>query len=208
MSEGKKTSAAFETRGAVAPIEVRAAADGASVQVAGYAAVFNSPTEVGGYFMEQIAPGAFDDVLGDDVRLLVNHTDLPLARSTSGNLRISVDARGLFIEADLDASDPDVLRIVPKMTRGDLREMSFAFRVDVETWDESGDVPLRTINRISELVDVSLVTVPAYPDTEIALRSRDAARVAEARTKGSRGPDLGTMRMRLALAQAAKGGAG
>jgi HK97 family phage prohead protease len=54
------------------------------------------------------------------VRLLLNHDGLPLARTTSGTLKLREDKRGLHFEADLDPNDPDVQRIAPKVQRGDL----------------------------------------------------------------------------------------
>jgi HK97 family phage prohead protease len=160
-----------------APVEIRD--DEAEViRVEGYAAVYNERANIAGMFEEMIAPGALDGRLADDVKLLVNHRDLPLARTTSGTLKLSLDARGLKMSAELDRSDPDVARIVPKMIRGDLSKMSFAFEVESETWDESGDLALRTINKVARLHDVAIVTDPAYQGTEIALRSLEAHRAA------------------------------
>lgn len=164
-----------EVRSAGKPVELRAEG-GDGVAVAGYAATFNERTSIGDFFDEVIAPGAFDEALkrGDDTVFLVNHRDLPLARTSSGTLQLSVDQRGLKIETELDPDDPDVARILPKIQRGDLSKMSFAFRSVREEWDDSGDVPLRTIHEV-ELFDVSIVTSPAYEGTEIGLRSmRDA----------------------------------
>ena len=156
-----------ETR--TAPAEVRMDED--SIKVSGYASVFNEETDIGGMFREVIAPGAFKDAIGrDDVRFLVNHDGLPLARTTSGTLTLKEDERGLYMETELDASDPDVQQIVPKMKRGDLDKMSFAFRATKQEWDESEEIPLRTIQE-AELYDVSIVNDPAYSGTEIGLRS-------------------------------------
>lgn len=156
-------------------------ADGDSVRVAGHAAVFNERTNILGLFDEVIAPGAFSEALirGDDVVFLVNHAGLPLARSTSGTLTLSEDDHGLYIESNLDSEDPDVRSIVPKMKRGDLSKMSFAFMVEREAWDDTGDMPLRTIEQVS-LHDVSIVTKPAYSGTDIALRSLNARRASHA----------------------------
>jgi HK97 family phage prohead protease len=143
-------------------------------RVSGYAAVFDEETNIGGMFRERIAPGAFRSAIGrDDVVFLVNHAGLPLARTRSGTLTLREDKRGLHIESELDGEDPDVRAIVPKMRRGDLDKMSFAFRATKQEWDESGDIPLRTIYE-AELFDVSIVTEPAYGGTEIGLRARDA----------------------------------
>ena len=144
--------------------------------VEGYAAVFGERTSIGGMFEEVIERGAFTDAIGrDDVVFLINHDGLPLARTRSGTLTLVEDDRGLKITTRLDPNDPDVKNIQYKMGRGDLDKMSFAFWPDVQEWDESGDMPLRTIKRAS-LYDVSIVTTPAYEGTEIALRSLEASR--------------------------------
>ncbi len=162
-----------ETRGgAPADIEAR---DG-TVKVSGYAAVFNEEADIAGLFRERIAPGAFDGVLDRDVVFNINHDGLPLARTRSGTLTLSVDDHGLRMETELDESDPDVQRITGKMRRGDLDKMSFAFRVKREEWDEGQDPPLRTIHEMSDLIDVSIVTTPAYDGTDIGLRSLEAHR--------------------------------
>lgn len=157
-------------------IEIRAEDDG-EVRVAGYAAVFGQETSIGGAFLERIAPGAFTSAIqrGDDVVFLVNHVGLPLARTRSGTLSISEDERGLYIEAGLDSSDPDVKALIPKMKRGDLDKMSFAFIPTRQKWDDDDDIPRRTIEDVT-LHDVSIVTTPAYDGTEIGLRSLEAFR--------------------------------
>lgn len=162
---------------AVAEIAVERRADGEGRRIVGHAAVFDTPTDIGGMFREQIARGAFRGAIErDDVPLLINHEGLPLARNTSGTLTLSEDRRGLRIESELSADDPDVQRLVPKLDRGDVTGMSFAFRATRQTW-EDGDPPLRTIEE-AELFDVSIVTTPAYPTTDVALRSLKQARKA------------------------------
>jgi len=159
------------------PAEIRAESDG--LRVEGYAAVFGERADIAGMFYEVIERGAFSDAVGrDDVVFLVNHEGLPLARTRSGTLKLYEDDRGLRMETMLDAEDPDVKSIVGKMRRGDLDKMSFAFRADVQEWDESEDMPVRTIKRAT-LYDVSVVTTPAYDGTEIGLRSLEAYRRAQ-----------------------------
>lgn len=161
------------------PAEVRAEADGITVE--GYAAVFNEIADIGGMFREVIAPGAFTEAIGrDDVVFLINHDGLPLARTRSGTLELSEDKRGLKMRTVLDPDDPDVKSIAGKMKRGDLDKMSFAFLPEVQEWDDSGDVPLRTIKKAA-LYDVSIVTTPAYDGTEIGLRSLEAFRTEQRR---------------------------
>lgn len=162
------------------PVEIRS--DGDAIKVAGYAAVFEEEADIGGMFREKIAPGAFKDAIGrDDVVFLVNHEGLPLARTRSGTLTLKEDKRGLFMETELDGSDPDVAQIIPKMRRGDLDKMSFAFIATRQEWDETGDLPLRTVNE-AQLFDVSVVTTPAYGGTEIGLRSLKASRKQSSET--------------------------
>lgn len=164
------------------PVEIRMDENGA-VRVEGYAAVFNEDANIAGMFLERIAPGAFRDAVGrDDVVFLVNHDGLPLARTRSGTLSLSEDERGLRMSADLDGSDPDVRQIVPKMQRGDLDKMSFAFMAERQEWDETGDLPRRTINA-ARLFDVSVVTTPAYDGTEIGLRSLQQFRGTQGQAK-------------------------
>lgn len=156
------------------PVEVRA--EDSEIRVSGYAAVFGSETNIGGMFTEVIERGAFKDAIGrDDVVFLINHEGLPLARTRSGTLTLKEDKRGLYMEADLDPEDPDVRSIVPKMKRGDLDKMSFAFYPEIQEWDDSQDPPRRTIRKAA-LDDVSIVTRPAYDSTEIGLRSLEKHR--------------------------------
>lgn len=187
------------------PVEVRAEDDG-SLRVEGYAAVFNEAANIGGMFREQIAPGAFADAIGrDDVVFLINHDGLPLARTRSGTLELKEDERGLHMSTMLDATDPDVQSIAGKMRRGDLDKMSFAFTADAQEWDESGDLPLRTIKRAS-LYDVSIVTTPAYDGTEIGLRCLQEHRKEQAAQNRVQAQRRIRMKMRSHPAFAQEGG--
>lgn len=180
------TKPEMECRTLTIPLEVRSAEAG-TIRVSGYAAVFGERANIGDMWVEVIERGAFDDVIGkDDVLFLINHGGLPLARTRSGSLKLSIDERGLKIESELDANDPDVARIVPKMKRGDLDKMSVAFRVGVEEWDDTQQPPLRAIKKMANLFDVSIVGEPAYEGTEIGLRSLEQARLAEERQQNRR----------------------
>ena len=165
-----------EIRGGI-PAEIRA--DETGIKVSGYAAVFNQETDIGGMFREVIKPGAFKEAIGrDDVVFLINHDGLPLARTRSGTLTLREDERGLLMDTTLDENDPDVKAIVGKMKRGDLDKMSFAFWPEVQSWDDTQDPPLRSVER-AKLYDVSIVTTPAYDGTDIGLRSLEAHRAKE-----------------------------
>ena len=144
----------------------------------GHAAVFNSLSEDLGGFRELIEPGFFRGALRSkpDVRLLVNHDGLPLARTASGTLELREDNRGLHVFARLDKNDPDVISLRGKMKRGDVDQMSFAFslREGGDDWaiTDDGDV-VRTLRAdgADGLYDVSVVTYPAYRHTEVSMRS-------------------------------------
>lgn len=155
-------------------IEVRVeGGNGEPARIVGYAAKFGVRSElIGGVFREVIAPGAFGGELpGADVRFLVNHDpSLLLARTKSGTLRLSEDEVGLRF----DAMIPDTTLgrdVLEQVRRGDLDSTSFGFRKIADGWAKTEDgVPLRTLREVS-IFDVSLATFPAYPDTEVALRS-------------------------------------
>jgi hypothetical protein len=159
-------------------LEIRAGGEigietrGLAKVIRGYAIVFNRLSETLGFFREQIDPGAVDRTLQDriDLRALVDHDSArPLGRLTAGTLRVEKDAHGLRVEIDppMTTSGQD---IVESIARRDVTGMSFAFRTLKEQWDETTDPPTRTV--LDMLVrEVSVVTFPAYPQTEVALRS-------------------------------------
>lgn len=154
-------------------IEVREDADG-KVTFDGIASAVGKPYTVRdmfGEFEETIAPGAFNRTLKqrDDVRLLVNHTGVPLARTKAGTLNLSTtpDLRAV---AELDVTNPTAQEIRSAMGRGDVDEMSIGFRVKDQEW--SDDYTVRTIREV-QLLDVSVVTFPASPHTSAQLRTID-----------------------------------
>lgn len=177
---------------------LRMSPEGDEITVEGHAAVFDQDANIGGWFIERIAPGAFKDAIGrDDVVFLINHQGLPLARTRSGTLHLEEDDTGLFMRSELDVSDPDVALITPKMKRGDLDKMSFAFYPEVEEWDETGEIPVRTIVQAG-LADVSIVTNPAYDGTDIGLRSASKAAL-ERHRKDQKASNFDAARRRLRL---------
>ena len=157
-------------------LEIRTA--GKSIEIEGHASTFNQPYNMG-WYTETVAPGAFSRTLGrnPDVTLLVNHDGLPLARTGTpakpGTLDLAEDESGLYMRATLDASDPDVMRLVPKMQRGDLRQMSFAFGLTDGGDEWSDDYTSRTMRHLNlEGGDVSVVTHPANPNATVVMRSK------------------------------------
>ena len=132
----------------------------------GYAAVFDEETDLGA-FREKIARGAFDEVLENDVRLLVDHNPPPLARTTNGTLKLSVDDRGLKYRAELvdTQAGRDLYQMVK---RGDISQSSFAFTIAEQEYDD--EMQLRTVTKVDQLFDVAPVTYPAYENTDVSAR--------------------------------------
>ena len=151
--------------------EFRAEYDGEIVR--GYAAVFDSYSEDLGGFIEIIKPGAFDDVLNDDVRAFYNHSDsFLLGRVSSGTLRVWADATGLGYEVKMPnttyAND-----LIELMRRGDVNQSSFAFLVARDRWEKRNGKNVRIIEKVSRLIDVSPVVLPAYPAASSGLAQRE-----------------------------------
>lgn len=163
------------------PVECRAETEG---MIEGTAALVNRKADLG-WYEEIIEPGAFDDVLNDDVRALFNHdANLVLARSNKGEGTLQ-----LFIN---DAGNLGYRYKTPERTyakdledairAGDVSQSSFAFRVKEEAWEwasETGsEKDLRKIVKVEKLFDVSPVTYPAYQDTTVAKRSMETNKPA------------------------------
>ena len=134
----------------------------------GYAALFDEETDLGA-FREKIARGAFDDVLDNDVRLLVDHNPPPLARTTNGTLKLSVDDRGLKYRAEL--VDTQAARDLYQMVkRGDINQSSFAFTIEEQEYDSEKE--LRTVTKVAQLFDVAPVCFAAYENTDVSARNK------------------------------------
>jgi len=179
LKDEKKMKTTPIERRTVSLSELRAVdTEGEEPKIIGYAAVFNTVSEDLGGFREKIAPGAFKEVLKkSDTRALFNHDSLyVLGRKSAGTLKIKEDEKGLHAEIT-----PPATRwaqdLMLSIERGDITGMSFGFRVDPgvgDTWEKREDgVPLRTLVNISDLLDISPATFPAYPDTSVALRSME-----------------------------------
>lgn len=159
-------------------VELRDDTDDATASFRGHAAVFNKRTWIGPKrwgFWEQVGAKAFDKTIGEaDVRFLVNHNpDLIMARSRGGEgtLSLSKDSTGLVTEAaSLDRRQSYTNDIVIALDRRDVSHMSFAFEVVRDSWEVlDDDTELRTLDEV-RLWDVSVVTYPAYTDTDAGLR--------------------------------------
>lgn len=160
--------------------EFRAKSD-TSATLTGYASVFDRGYDVcggsdcGGW-TEIVDPHAFDETLkrSPDLHLLINHEGMPLARTKSGTLQLTTDSTGLKVDANLDRSDPDVQRLEVKMQRGDMDEMSFAFRTVRQLWNDN-ETERRLLELNLDKGDVSVVNFGANPATSSSIRSAEDA---------------------------------
>ena len=151
--------------------ELKAAVEGRTVE--GYASVFNSMSEDLGGFREIILPGAFSEVLDNDVRALYNHdSNYLLARTTSGTLELKEDDKGLYYRFEMPNTSygNDMLEL---FRRGDLSQSSFGFTVEKDSWRMEEGQHVRYIERVGSLFDVSPVVYPAYTAASSGLRSAE-----------------------------------
>lgn len=169
----------------ISQLSTRAEGEEKAVAIEGYAAVFNSKTSIGGWFDEVIEPGTFSRSLSDngDIRALFNHNwDNVLGRTKSQTLELREDEKGLNFKVKLP--DTSVARdLTISMERGDINQCSFGFFITDEEWNYNVEPALRTIKEV-ELFEISIVSIPAYDDTEASLvRSKEIGKSIEARTK-------------------------
>lgn len=171
----QKQNERAERRFCVTGIEVRKSDAGTSPTVfRGYAAKFNSLSNDFGGWKERIAPGFFDSVLADDVRILRDHEpSLILGRTRAGTGRIGVDQIGLWFEYD-DPQTTYSRDLAISIDRQDVNQCSFAFLPVMEGGDMWEQMPdgtyMRTLLKCQQLFDCSVVTFPAYEDTSVASR--------------------------------------
>lgn len=185
--------------------------DTAKGVIEGLPIVFDSPTRMvdwfGDEYDEVISRGALDKADLKDVRLFVNHdmSKIALARSKNGNenstMSFEITDEGLKIRAELDLdNNAEARALYSAIQRGDMDGMSFAFRVDGDTWTGlDDDIPLRTIDSISIVHEVSVVNYPAYPQTSVTARSEGGSPqspLVEARKKHSEETEIELEKLR------------
>ncbi len=164
-----------ETRAIITPLELRSD-EGDARTGFGYAALFDTWTDIGGMWRERIAPGAFAKSLQErDVLALHSHdSGRVIGRKDAGTLILREDTKGLYFENPLpDTSDGRDL--IVQLGRGDVAGMSIGFLSLRSEWDESKQIVERTIFEAA-LFEITYTASPAYRDTEVALRSLERAR--------------------------------
>lgn len=147
---------------------------GGDLFIEGYFAVFNSTCELWPGAEETVAPGAFSDTLGEDVRALIDHeTRLVLGRNKAGTLELKEDSHGLWGRIRINPNDTDAMNLYERVKRGDVDQCSFGFEIIEEDTEYRDDGSIRWTIRKIRLYEVSVCTFPAYEETSVSARKRD-----------------------------------
>lgn len=159
--------------------EFKTREDGEEKRIEGYFAVFNSNYQIDEFMSESIAPGAFSDTLGGDIRALIDHeTMYVLGRSKAGTLELREDSHGLWGSILINPNDQDAMNLYHRVQRGDVDQCSFGFNILAESEVREGMKVHWTIEKV-QLFEVSCCTFPAYAETSITARKQDYQNVIE-----------------------------
>ena len=166
----------YQRRALISPTKFNTREDGEALYIEGYFAVFNSTYEIWNDATESIAPGAFTETLKDaDVRALINHdTRLVLGRTKAETLELREDDHGLWGRVLINPNDQDAMNLYERVKRGDVDQCSFGFEIIREETEISDDGSIHWTIREVKLYEVSVCTFPAYEETEVSARQRDA----------------------------------
>lgn len=200
-------------RSLAVPLNVRAA-DGATKKrfdteyyVEGYASTFNDPYVLfedfdGTKYIEVISPDAFREADMSDVILQFDHSGRVYARMSNGTLIVEPDEHGLFIAADLSRSQ-GARDLFEEIKAGLITRMSWAFTVAADEYDRETNTT--TITRVKKVFDVSAVSLPADPNTEISARNLLNGAIEQSRKELARRKSaLAVARATLAIAKSRK----
>jgi len=174
--------------------------------ISGYALQWNQPATIAGAFVERFARGAFDKSLREnpDVAALWAHdTSRVLGRVGNGSLTIRSDAVGLWYSLTPNAGSPLGQEALASVGRGDVAQVSVGFAADMETWDDTADLPARLVTQ-ARLFEISLVLWGAYGDATSAAVSRAVMNAHAARRRVLAKPTSASAR-RARTEQAARG---
>ena len=140
--------------------------------VEGYATTFDDPYMLFEYdgikYMEQIDRNALVGADISDVIFLYNHEGMVYARQSNGTLTITINERGLHVRADLSSTE-DSRRMFESIKAGLVTQMSWAFTIEEDSYNEKTHT--RSILKVNKVYDVSAVSIPANPNTDISARS-------------------------------------
>jgi len=161
----------LQTRSLQTKLKTRAEED--EMIIEGYFAVYNTETELWPGAFEEIAPGAFDNTLSNDIRALINHdTSLVLGRTKAGTLELKTDSRGLWGRIKINPNDTDAVNLYERVKRGDVDQCSFGFNIISEETDYREDGTIKWIIKEVDLHEVSVCTFPAYEETGVQARHK------------------------------------
>lgn len=149
-----------------------------NLYIEGYFSVFNSNYELWPGASESVAPGAFADTLGNDIRALINHeTRLVIGRNKAGTLELREDSHGLWGKIKVNPNDSDAMNLYARVDRGDVDQCSFGFFIEDEETEIRDDGTVHWTIRKVNLFEVSVVTFPAYEETSVSARKKDFAEI-------------------------------
>lgn len=155
--------------------EFKTREDSEEMTIEGYFAVFNSNYEIWEGASESIAPGAFTSSIGGDIRGLTNHdTTLVLGRTKAHTLELKEDSHGLWGKITINPKDSDAVNTYERVKRGDVDQCSIGFMIRSEETDFGADGSIHWTITDVELFEVSVCTFPAYEETGVSARHRDA----------------------------------
>lgn len=168
--------------------------------VEGYACTFDDPYVLWEYdgieYKEQIDRNAFDECDMSDVIFQYDHMGMVYARNKNGTLKLEIDDHGLKVIADLGSTE-ESRKIYEAIDAGLVTEMSFAFTVVADAYDNKEH--LRTIQKIGKLYDVSAVSIPANPGTDIHARSFFEGVIEEERRESARAKEMELRKRKILL---------
>jgi HK97 family phage prohead protease len=165
-----------QLRSAASQFQTREAEGDLTIE--GYFSVFNSIYELWPGATESVAPGAFSETLGNDIRALVNHDDtLVLGRNKAGTLELREDSHGLWGKIKVNPNDGDAMNLYERVKRGDVDQCSFGFWIEDEETEFRDDGSIHWTIRKVNLFEVSVCTFPAYEATEVSARKADFAEI-------------------------------
>ena len=171
-----------QLRSDASQFQVREAEGDLSIE--GYFSVFNSIYELWPGATESVAPGAFSETLGDDIRALVNHNDtLVLGRNKAGTLELREDSHGLWGKIKVNPNDSDAMNLYERVKRGDVNQCSFGFMIESEETEFREDGSIHWTIRKVKLFEVSVCTFPAYESTEVSARKADYEEIQKRKTE-------------------------
>ena len=171
-----------QMRSIASKFETRESEEGLFIE--GYFSVFNSTYELWPGATESVAPGAFENTLGGDIRALIDHeTRLVLGRNKSGTLELREDSHGLWGRVKINPNDQDAVNLYERVKRGDVDQCSFGFDIVKEDTEVRDDGSVHWTIRAVKLYEVSVVTFPAYTETSVSARKRDFEEIQKRETE-------------------------